>query len=364
MADPKLDELYRRVVGSGDVDPMAHMREIMAAGVVKVAAGGGGGGGPEHAPHPGDPAAIMNAALLAAPLNLVPGPDQIYSQAQTDIGYRFGDNVMISQPSGMRMPGLGQTQHGPAGQQLSPASGSLEDSIERMLPIGGYGPAIPTDSSIETGVLGIDVNDTYFTGAPDLGIFGEIEGKKKEFPCWWYVGNLVHVLRYGRSSLSMIERFLLLGVLRECPEDLCKALNPPGRGTKTNYRLRLLILMKACLLSIRKVSMRKSGLTFVLGFRESVGAAKYDLMIAYDEICKWASTMLKQIDLDATAIDGAFTEKERTRIAIGVNNLKMVLGCPNGKDEVDEDDLDEAMELLDTLAKKLDDKIGQELSRR
>ena len=94
MADPKLDELYRRIVGSGAVDPMALMREMMAAGVVKVAAGEGGGHGSDPVPRDGDPAAIMNAALLAAPFNLAQGPGQIPSQTQIGTGYPFGGNAL------------------------------------------------------------------------------------------------------------------------------------------------------------------------------------------------------------------------------------------------------------------------------
>jgi len=115
MSDPKLDELYRRIVGSGAVDPMEHVREIMAAGVVKVAAGGSGGGGPDLGPdpHAGDPAAIVNAALLAAPFNLVQGQGQIYSQPRTLAGYPSGGNMAVSLPAATGMPGFGQTQPWP-----------------------------------------------------------------------------------------------------------------------------------------------------------------------------------------------------------------------------------------------------------
>jgi len=52
----------------------------------------------------------MNAALLAAPFNLVRGPGQIYSQTRTNIGYPFGGNAAVSQPSATGMQGFGRTQ--------------------------------------------------------------------------------------------------------------------------------------------------------------------------------------------------------------------------------------------------------------
>ena len=190
MADPMLDELYRRIVGSGAVYPMAHMRETMAAGVVKVAAGGGGGGGPEPmaAGHAGDPAAIMNAALMGAPFNVVQGPGQIYSQPPTPTGYPFGSNVTVIQPAATGMPRRTQPKAWPASPEVqvprtSAIPPNLADSMQWVLDhiarqeagpmIGLVGPQFP----LEPGTLEDPTNQMP---AKAVGGCGTIAGENVE----------------------------------------------------------------------------------------------------------------------------------------------------------------------------------------
>ena len=129
MADPKLDELGPRVFAAAAVDPMAHLREIMAAGVVRVAAGGGADAAPKILPveHGPDPFAIPNVQIAAAPFNPVQGRGQAFSQTQTPPGYPFGGNMLVSRPKATGMPGLGQTQPLPI-SALTPMPGMLPES--------------------------------------------------------------------------------------------------------------------------------------------------------------------------------------------------------------------------------------------